>query len=615
LYVSLEKIRVETYEEVIKQALNILEGRHLERDSVLNLGARDDVEPAELLLHEISLLVDNRRDTANRLSRVQKELAVFKEANTETNRMLEKKIEEISLLRLITDTTSRAILSRDPFKIILDKVIGIVGADNGCIALIDTETGTLEVNIASGNESFYSDNPLFDPPKNIAEFVANSGEPYLVGDTAADPYFASFHDDLHGIRSLLSFPLVVENETVGVLNVSSTYPHAFAADTERIMHIIAGQISIAIQNVRLYREIRKTKEYLENLVERAGDAIFTLARDHKIVSWNTGADLIFRRKKEDVLENAICDLFPEDVAPLLLERIESVLTSGQILTVEIDALRGDGKITQIALTLSPIREATGEVVGVSGIAKDITEQKRVEEELIRLNEAKTNFVSTVSHELRTPLTSIKSFTEVLLHEMTSLSKESVKRYLTLMNEECDRLSGLISCLLDLQKLSAGKLEAKLEPLLLADLARQAAELFDRVAFQNHIQFSSEFLVPDEKTRVLGDRDRLMQILSNLLSNALKYTDTDGQVQIRLDREHDAVKLTVVDSGIGIPDGEKDKVFEKFYQVNNSVTRVKGGAGLGLAITKELVTLHGGKIWVEGREEGGCSFNILIPAAK
>jgi PAS domain S-box-containing protein len=364
----------------------------------------------------------------------------------------------------------------------------------------------------------------------------------------------------------------------------------------------------------LYAEIRKTKEYLENLVERAGDAIFTLDRSHLIVSWNHGAEVIFKRNKQEAIAASFYDFVPERLAASLRTQVGDVLTSGSIATIETDAVRGDGQTTQIALTLSPIRSAEGEIVGVSGIAKDITERKRVEEELRRLNEAKSSFVSTVSHELRTPLTSIKSLTGILLLEKDSLSDTTVEKYLNIINDECDRLSGLITSLLDLQKMGAAKMKMKLEPLRLAEIVRQAADLFEGVALPNRVALSTEILVPDNMTCVMGDRKRLMQVLSNLLSNAIKYTNAGGHVRIGLTREGDKIRVVVSDDGIGIPAEEKEKIFEKFYRVDNEITRAKGGTGLGLAITKELVNLHGGSIWVESEVGKGSSFHIVLPTS-
>ncbi|GAB4341526.1 MAG: ATP-binding protein [Candidatus Abyssubacteria bacterium] len=572
-----------------------------------------DGDSGEALLRRITLLIEDRRRLAERMGRLEKELGIFREANAETSRLLERKIEEISLLRLITDTTSQAILSQDPFKPILEKLMELFGADNGSIILLNPETGTFEVRVTSGEAE--SEDLLPEMIDKVARCVVSSGTPCLIDDTEAETRFRPEGGGDPRIRSLVAFPLMLEEATVGILVINSAAPKTFTAETERVLHIIAGQIAIAVQNARLYAEIRKTKEYLENLVERAGDAIFTLDRSHLIVSWNHGAEVIFKREKPKAVAASFYDFVPEHLADGLRSQVCDVLTSGSIATIETDALREDGTSTQIALTLSPIRSADGEIVGVSGIAKDMTERKRVEEELRRLNEAKSSFVSTVSHELRTPLTSIKSLTEILLLEKDSLSDTIREKYLNIINDECDRLSGLITSLLDLQKMGAAKMKLRMEQLKLAEIVKQANDLFESVALPNRIDLDTEILVPDDMTTVTGDRKRLMQVLSNLLSNAIKYTNAGGHIRIAVTREGDKVRLTVSDDGIGISAEDKEKVFEKFYRVDNEITRAKGGTGLGLAITKELVSLHGGDIWVESEEGRGSSFHIVLPAAE
>jgi PAS domain S-box-containing protein len=497
-------------------------------------------------------------------------------------------------------------LTKNPLEMILDKVIAIVGAESGSILLRNADTAEFESRVTIG--------PLTPITEMLARRVAETGAPQLVGSVDADPHLKAFAGDTDAIISLASFPLAIENATIGVLTLNNSHRNAFGEETKRIMHIIAGQIAIAVENARLYGEVKKTKEYLENLVDRAGDAIFTLDQAHNIVNWNNGAEEIFKRNRQDVCGSTIYDMVPEDLTPALKEKIASILEAENIITVETQVNRGDGQITQIALTLSPIRGAEGEVVGVSGIAKDIAERKKVEEGLLRLNEAKSNFVSTVSHELRTPLTSIKSLAEVLLLQTGSLTEDDITRSLSTINKECDQLSELISNVLELQKFEAGKLEVPFDRVVFADVVRHVATLFEAVAIQRRIDLRSECTADDDMTVVMGNRQWLMRILSNLASNAVKYTNPGGAVRISLGREGDSVRLTVSDNGIGIPKEDREKVFERFYRVSNAATRCQGGTGLGLAITRELVEQHNGKIWVESRDEGGSSFNVLIPAA-
>jgi PAS domain S-box-containing protein len=597
----------------IREALQILEGCGPQHDVPPDSAPTSEAELAEILLRRAGSLVDQYRDASRNLDRMQKELAVFKKTYSDVNRMLEEKIEEFSLLRLVVDISSRAMSDENPLALILEKIITIVSADKGFIMLKNPESGLLEMHAICGQSGAAQSTQLLQAIKKVADTVVVSGKPYFADDISAVSGTELASHGEQSLGSLASFPLIIENRTIGVLILSSLFANAFGEETKRIMHIIAGHIAVAVENARLYGEICKTKEYLENLVETAGDAIFTLDADHKIVSWNAGAEVIFKRSKQETIGRKIYGLIPDNLSPMLQEKIDSTLESESIITIETDATRGDGKVLQIALTLSPIHGANGEIIGVSGIAKDMTERKEVEEELRRLNETKTNFISTVSHELRTPLTSIKSLTEVLLSELTSLPEAKIRRHLSLINEECDNLSELIGGVLDFQKLEAGRNEVKFEPVALSGIMRQIFELFAPVAAKNNIELKADFSQADDMTRVLGDYDRLLRILSNLVSNALKYTNEGGHVCIRLSREDDTVRLSVIDDGIGIPADEKDKVFEKFYRINNALTRKTGGTGLGLAITKDLVLLHKGAIEVDSEAGGGCRFNVTFPA--
>ena len=569
----------------------------------------------ETLVEHLNLLIGCHNETNQKLDRQRKELEAFRDVYADANRMLEQKIEEISLLRLITDASGHAMQTKDPLRLILGKIVEIAGAENGFIMTCNGDARNLEIRAAGGSGSLEEGDQLLGIAREVAEHSITAEEPVFVDDARVETRFNLSSQEIEGIGSFASFPLVIDDNIVGVLILNSPHPNAFGAETQRIMLIITGQIAVAIENARLYGEVRKTKEYLEDLVARAGDAIFTLDSDHMILSWNAGAETIFKREKQEMLGESLYSLLPESMLPTLREKIQSILDSENIITIESGLDQENGKTIRVTITLSPILVADGDVVGVSGIAKDISKRRELEDELRELNEAKSNFVSTVSHELRTPVTSIKSLTEVLSHEMNSLSEDGVARYLNIINEECDRLAEMISGLLDLQKLSAGKLEADLKPIRMVEIVKHETELFSGIAAKNGIELTADSSEPDHMTAVMGDRGHLLRILSNLLSNAVKYASSGGRINIRLSRESKNVKLTVADNGIGIPDDQKEKVFDKFYRVENSETRNESGSGLGLAITKELVALHNGQIWVENGQSGGCSFNVLIPAAE
>jgi PAS domain S-box-containing protein len=599
-------------EQLVRQALRLLNECGASETSLLNTEAK----PAEVLVEQLNLLVERQKETAGKFARQQKEIEAYRDVSADSNRMLEQKIEEISLLRLITDASGRAMQTKDPLRLILGKIVDIAGAENGFILTRNGDARNLEIHSAGcGPTTLEADGPLREIVREVAEYSTSMGEAVFVDNVSTESRFNLSSRETEGIGSLAAFPLVIDDKTVGVLILSSPHPNTFGAETQRIMLIITGQIAVAIENARLYAEVRKTKEYLEDLVARAGDAIFTLDSDHRILSWNAGAEAIFKQKKQEILGESLYTLLPETISPVLREKIQSIFDSENILTIESDLDQGNGSPTRVTITLSPIHVADDDVVGVSGIAKDISKRRELENELRELNAAKSNFVSTVSHELRTPVTSIKSLTEVLSHEMDSLSEDNVARYLNIINEECDHLSELISGLLDLQALSAGKLEADLNPIRMVDVVTHVTGLLDGIAAEREIELTVDSTEPDHMTVVMGDRGQLIRILSNLLSNAFKYSKQGAKVAVQLSRENESVKLTVTDNGIGIPDDKKEKIFEKFYRVDNSTTRIEGGTGLGLPITRELVELHNGSIRVEDAQGGGCRFTVLIPAAE
>jgi PAS domain S-box-containing protein len=244
------------------------------------------------------------------------------------------------------------------------------------------------------------------------------------------------------------------------------------------------------------------------------------------------------------------------------------------------------------------------------------ELEQANRELTRLNQVKSDFISIVSHELRTPLTSIKSFAEIMLDDADKQDIELRKRYLSIINSESDRLSRLITDVLDLQKIDAGKMVWNDEVLDLAEIARAAVELFSGAYRDKGIGLSLQ--VEGKMLMVYAEGDKIRQIFSNLLSNALKFSDA-GEVKVALKQLTDKtsgqaiVEIAVSDTGIGIPPEEVERVFERFYQVDDTQKRKQGGTGLGLSICKDIVDHYAGTIRATSELGCGSSFIIRMPA--
>ena len=233
-------------------------------------------------------------------------------------------------------------------------------------------------------------------------------------------------------------------------------------------------------------------------------------------------------------------------------------------------------------------------------------------QLLQLNRIKSDFVSVVSHELRTPLTSIKSFAEILKDDVETLDINTQRRFLSIINDESDRLGRLINDLLDLQKMDAGKTAWKDRPINLAEVLRKSVELFTPLYRGKGLLL--ELNLERDDSLIVLDVDRIRQLIANLLSNALKFTER-GSVVVAMITTAAEITVSVTDSGIGIPPDEIDKVFEGFHQVDSSETREIGGSGLGLTICKEIVEHYGGHIGVVSRLGEGSCVSFVLPLIK
>jgi signal transduction histidine kinase len=234
--------------------------------------------------------------------------------------------------------------------------------------------------------------------------------------------------------------------------------------------------------------------------------------------------------------------------------------------------------------------------------------------LRRLEQVRKDFVANVSHELRTPLTSIKGYVEALLDGAKD-SPEEAERFLQIILKQSDRLNLILEDLLQLSQIESGQVRFKQEPVRLNAIVERTLPLIKPLADKKSQTIA--IVLPPDVPAVLGDEDRLVQVLTNLLDNAVKYTPDGGAIRIagRATDDPAQVELSVIDTGIGIPEADRPRVFERFYRVDKARSRELGGTGLGLSIVRHIVEAHNGKIWVEGNQPTGSRFIIRLPSAE
>ncbi|MGA8613663.1 MAG: ATP-binding protein [Xanthobacteraceae bacterium] len=286
---------------------------------------------------------------------------------------------------------------------------------------------------------------------------------------------------------------------------------------------------------------------------------------------------------------------------------ERVLSTGQPLVDCVEKLgASDGTVRWLSATKAPIRNPQGQIVGIVEIARDITESKRQEQ-------LKNEFIATVSHELRTPLTSIMGSVGYLAGGAAGSLSDPVSRLLKIAHDNCQRLVRIVNDILDIEKLESGKMDYDLEPVDIRDLVQKV--------IQANLSFAAEYGVSIDlegyrgRAVVLADPDRLAQVITNLLSNAIKFSPRNGEVNIAIETPGDLVSVSVRDHGPGIPADYRDRVFDKFVQVDATDQRKKGGTGLGLSIVKQIVDQLNGTVCVESAPDEGTVFKLTFRQMK
>jgi signal transduction histidine kinase len=295
------------------------------------------------------------------------------------------------------------------------------------------------------------------------------------------------------------------------------------------------------------------------------------------------------------------------------QTIQAVLASGQpVRGVEVrPTLNEDGEHAQPWLSVSAEPVQIDGAMHVVVALNDITDRKRAEEELTETMEMKSQFISTVSHELRTPLTAIREAVIIVQDQVAGKLNKDQKRFLDIAKRNIDRLARLIDDVLDFQKLNAGKMKFNLQENNIATVAEEAYATMQPHAAKNKVALALE-LETSLPTAVF-DGDRIMQVLTNLVSNAIKFTPEGGRVLLSVQRREEHLVLKVSDTGYGIPKEDLPKLFNRFFRVQRPGKEIKG-TGLGLAIVSKIVTGHGGRVEVESELEKGTTFTVLLPLA-
>jgi PAS domain S-box-containing protein len=374
-----------------------------------------------------------------------------------------------------------------------------------------------------------------------------------------------------------------------------------------------------------------TEQRLRDLLDAAPDAIIEVDENGCILVLNGMTEKLFGYRHEELIGQRVELLIPERLRTAHVQNRNRYgadpITRPMGTGLSLLGRRKDGSHFPIEISLSPVKSDTG--LRVTAIIRDVTERRQMEDQLRvvqekyihelelrnheveQANQLKSEFLSNMSHELRSPLHTVIGFSELLAEETEGMLNEKQKRFIGHIHADSLHLLDLINDLLDLSKIEAGRFELRQEAFHIGAVIEEGLSSVQPRATAKCVEIRTDVSIT---TPIFADRVRFKQILHNLLTNAIKFTPDGGKVRVEAAPHDRFAEVSVSDTGIGIPEDQRQSVFDKFYQVRAAAAGAPEGTGLGLAITKRLVEQHGGTIWVRSAPGSGSSFTFTIPLA-
>jgi PAS domain S-box-containing protein len=422
------------------------------------------------------------------------------------------------------------------------------------------------------------------------------------------------------VSALIVAPIVANGEFYGMIVLGSPQPGRFAPADIQSVKAITAQVAGVSENAEIYRLINRQAQELgsmlrhqqeeasksQAILESIADGVVVNNSQGQVILMNPAAERILSRSRENLLASDVRHLiegFDDPGRTAALAVIEDMLTRAsspaQIKVSSVLLERGN---RVISAHLAPVIARHDEFLGVVTIYRDITKE-------VEADRAKSEFISTVSHELRTPMTAIKGYTDLLFGGAVGALSENQKHFLQVIQNNTGRLIALINDLLDISRIETGRVRFEPAPVKLGEVIAGVVEAMAARAKERALVLSYE--VDAGLPEVMGDHDRLYQVLTNLVGNAINYTP-EGSITVEATSVDMAVQVSVHDTGVGIDPEDVARIFDRFYRGDDPVVQEASGTGLGLSIVKMFVEMHGGRVWVASEKGKGSTFTFILP---
>ncbi len=538
--------------------------------------------------------------------------------------------QERDRVKYLLRVTSELAASLDQDRVLvraLELVNEIVKATHGSILLVDSLTGELIYPSAFETHKL-PPLPRVDlgikPEEGLAGWIIRYRSSLIIDDTLNDERWVAQPENSE-LRSVMAVPLIANDEVIGVLTLFHQQPGAFTNEQLELVEAAASQVANAISNSQLYVLIRDQAERLgsmlrdehvqaaknQSILESIADGVLVTDADGQVILANYSASSILEIPRDQLNGkpiNELLGLYAATGDNWMRTVKEWARASKQEEQPQFKAERLTIEDKFVSVLLSPVF-AGGQFFGTVSIFRDVTQE-------VAVDRMKSEFVSTVSHELRTPMTSIKGYAELMLLGAAGSMSDAQKQYIDVILANADRMSELINDLLDISRIESGKTTLELQPV---DLSQTISQVINE-HLQGLIQHEDKPInvtteISDTLPMVSADPDRITQILTNLLDNAFHYTPADGNISVATRLNSSYVAISVSDTGVGISKDNQEKIFDRFFRVEDSEIQEVPGTGLGLAIVRSLVEMHGGQIDVESNLGEGSTFTFTVPVVQ
>ncbi|MDP3104011.1 MAG: GAF domain-containing protein [Candidatus Methanoperedens sp.] len=580
---------------------------------------------------------------------------------------MRKNTRELSALYAVAKSVSQSLDIDEMLNSTLLNVLQVMGAEGGAINLAEEDGTILHLKVHKGLSQKF-----VDAVKKIKMDFGVSGQALKMKKPVAIDISRYPEESLipllreGGIVSIASTPILFKDRILGTINIHYMHPHILSQDELDLFASIGNELGVAVENLNLFAEIQRHDRTLEALytiesvVSRSLnlEEIFDTALLKALEVTDTEAGTLYS-VEGDILRLVACEgLCPEfkkkavirnmgDGIPGMAAQLKKALTmdisefpsppllpyitkEGLVSFIGTPLLSKGKVVGALALGTKKKRIFTqddldllfsiGNVIGIavenarlySESKENLEKLQKTYEELKTLDRMKDEFMSNVSHELKTPLISIKGYSELLYDEKLGGRLDEQKKSLEAIIRNADRLTRLINSILFITRFQSGKIEFRSKSIDIDEIMQISIEDLKNPMDKKQITFEKEL---SAVSRLRGDKDRFVEVITNLLDNAIKFTPVGGKITLKALDEGENVHITISDNGIGIPADIIPKLFTRFYQVDASTSRKYGGTGLGLYITKTIIDATGGKIWIESEVQKGTTVHILIPAAK